>query len=123
VQWGRYLCLYAAPSVEWLPADGMRGLLDRLLTWLERAAAGTLDPDGQPLHPPTAYPKANGFVIVTSNLGDRVPRAAEPGGAVVRQFAWCVRDGDRVDLLAWLTDGTGRDPGEHGRRRGREPAG
>lgn len=103
VQWGRYLCLYAAPSVEWVPADGMRGFVDRLLTWLERAAAGTLDPDGQPLHPPTAYPKANGFVIVTPNLGDRVPWAAGRGGGVVRQFAWCVRDGDRVDVLAWLT--------------------
>jgi integrative and conjugative element protein (TIGR02256 family) len=83
----------------------MRGLLDRLLTWLERAAAGTLDPDDQPLHPPTAYPKANGFVIVTSNLGDRVPWAAGRGGGVVRQFAWCVRDGDRIDVLAWLTMG------------------
>ena len=55
VQWQHLICLYAAPSVEWLPADGMRGLLDRLIAWLRRAAAGDLDPEDQPLHPPVAY--------------------------------------------------------------------
>jgi molybdopterin/thiamine biosynthesis adenylyltransferase len=53
VNWGSCLCLYAAPSVEWNPADGMRGFIGRLSKWVENAAAGTLDPDGQPLHPPT----------------------------------------------------------------------
>ena len=56
VQWGRSLCLYAAPSVEWVPSDGMDGFIGRLSTWVARAAEGTLDPDGQPLHPPVAYP-------------------------------------------------------------------
>ena len=27
VQWGSYLCLYQAPTVEWIPSDGMFGLL------------------------------------------------------------------------------------------------
>ena len=58
VQWGSHLCLYAAPSVEWVPSDGMDGFIERLSTWVVQAAAGTLDPDGQPLHPPVAYPSA-----------------------------------------------------------------
>src|SRR2546430_16856556 len=55
VQWQKTLCLYAAPAVEWLPSDGMSGLVDRLIRWLRQAAAGNLDPEGQPLHPPVAY--------------------------------------------------------------------
>jgi integrative and conjugative element protein (TIGR02256 family) len=104
VQWGSLLCLYAAPSVEWVPADGMRGLLDRLLRWLERAAEGMLDPDGQPLHPPVAYPTATGCAIVHPNLGNRVPWSTEVGDRVVCLYAWCVRDGDRIDVLNWLTE-------------------
>ncbi|MGW3993195.1 ThiF family adenylyltransferase [Amycolatopsis sp. NPDC004772] len=103
VNWGNVLCLYAAPSVEWIPADGMRGLVDRLLTWLGHAAAGTLDPDGQPLHPPVAFPTAPGCTVVEPNLGDRVPWAGGASSGVALQFAWCVRDGDRIDVLAWFT--------------------
>ena len=55
MQWGGLLCLYAAPAVEWNPADGMFGLLDRLWQWLESAAAGELDPQAAPLHPPITY--------------------------------------------------------------------
>jgi len=33
----------------------MFGLVDRLLSWLEKAAADELDPDGEPLHPPVTY--------------------------------------------------------------------
>lgn len=55
VQWGGLLCLYAAPAVEWNPSDGMFGLLDRLWHWLESAAAGELDPEAAPLHPPVTY--------------------------------------------------------------------
>ena len=74
MQWGSYLCLYAATSVEWNPADGMRGFIGRLSKWIERAAAGTLDPDGQPLHPPVVYSKSEaGRLLVHPDLGDRVP--------------------------------------------------
>ncbi len=55
VQWRSLLCLYAAPAVEWNPADGMFGFLDRLWQWLESAAAGQLDPEAAPLHPPVTY--------------------------------------------------------------------
>lgn len=102
VQWGRHLCIYAAPSVEWDPSDGMRGLLDRLMLWLERAALGTLDPEGQPLHPPVAYSAASaGQLVVRADVGDRAPWSSDgPASRVL--FAWCVQDGDRVDLLEWL---------------------
>lgn len=68
VQWTSSLCLYLAPDTEWDPRDGMYGFFDRLVSWLESAAAGTLDPDDAPLHPPVAY-SATGtpLVIPTQN--------------------------------------------------------
>ncbi len=84
VQWGSLLCLYAAPSVEWVPADGMFGLLDRLSVWLERASLGELDPDDQPLHPPVAYTKASEtFLIVRADIGSRAPAAQITGRKTV----------------------------------------
>lgn len=105
VQWSHHLCLYAAAAVEWNPGDGMRGLIDRLNAWLVRAAAGTLDPDGQPLHPPVTYSSAvAGQLIVHPNVGDRVPWAESViTGRTELVFGWCRRTGDRVDVLEWLT--------------------
>jgi integrative and conjugative element protein (TIGR02256 family) len=104
VQWGSHVCIYAAPSVEWSPADGMRGLIDRLVLWLERAAHGTLDPEGQPLHPPVAYstPSA-GHLVVHADVGDRVPWSSKSGANL--QFAWCATDGSRIDVVEWLDYG------------------
>ena len=80
VQWGVQLCLYAAPSVEWVPADGMFGLIERLTVWLERAALGELDPDDQPLHPPVAYTSgAAGVMVVRADLGELAPAASSSG--------------------------------------------
>jgi integrative and conjugative element protein (TIGR02256 family) len=80
VQWGFQLCLYAAPSVEWVPADGMFGLIERLTLWLERASLGELDPDDQPLHPPVAYvSRASGVVVVHADIGAEAPPAQDPG--------------------------------------------
>lgn len=97
VQWGRQLCLYQAPTTEWAPADGMFGFVERLLQWYERAAAGTLDAPGQPLHPPVAYSSREvGCLVVHANA----PRAAGSpwlGVAVLRQAG-----PDRVDVLGWL---------------------
>jgi len=91
VQWARYLCLYAATSVEWNPADGIRGFIERLTSWLENAAAGTLDPDGQPLHPPVTYRSGwVGSVVVHPDLGDRVPWGdSVTPGQTNQLFAWC----------------------------------
>lgn len=105
VQWGRHLCLYAAAAVEWNPGDGMRGLVERLMTWLENAAAGTLDPDGQPLHPPVIYAKARaGSLVVHPDLGERVPwHGGLTLGQTQQLYAWCDRVDRRVDVRAWMT--------------------
>jgi hypothetical protein len=83
----------------------MDGFLERLSEWIVRAAAGTLDPDGQPLHPPVAYPTTGaGVVVVHPDVGDRAPWAPAnelgppPAGVAV---AWCTVTGDRVDVLEW----------------------
>jgi integrative and conjugative element protein (TIGR02256 family) len=104
VQWGRHLCLYLAPSVEWNPADGMRGFIARLSEWLERAVAGTLDPDGQPLHPPVVYGKAGaGRVLMHPDIADLAPWGADgAGSASLTLFAWCVTRNRRIDVLEWL---------------------
>ncbi|RYB90060.1 hypothetical protein EUA06_11655 [Nocardioides glacieisoli] len=114
VQWGTFLCLYAAESVEWNSADGMRGFVERLLAWLENAAAGTLDPDDRPLHPPsTATSPAAGRLVVRPDLADRVPWAKESSGPAGTPsatqataevaYGWCVHDGSRFEILEWLT--------------------
>lgn len=80
VQWGCLLCLYASPSVEWVPAAGLFGLVERLLLWLERAALGELDPDDQPLHPPVAYTSSvHGVTVVHPDLGGLAPYDGEAG--------------------------------------------
>lgn len=71
VQWGNQMCLYRSRATEWNPADGMFGYFKRLLLWLRRAAAGELDPVGEPIHPPVAYPKSNLAIIVRADA----PRA------------------------------------------------
>jgi hypothetical protein len=106
VQWGRIICLYAAPSVEWLPADGMRGLLDRLIAWLRRAASGDLDPEGQPLHPPVAYLSLSaGVAVVRPDLPASEPeQTAGSGGPARMMVAVCRQDRlDRVDVTEWVT--------------------
>jgi integrative and conjugative element protein (TIGR02256 family) len=97
VQWRRHLCLYVSPSTEWHPSDGMFGLVERLLLWLDRAAAGSLDAAGEPLHPPPAYPaREAGAVIVRADTLP-VPEASELLLAVLRP-----RDADRVEIVGWL---------------------
>lgn len=103
VQWGRHLCLYAAPSVEWNPGDGLRGLFDRLADWLENAAAGTLDPEGQPLHPPAVYHSATaGQLLVRRDIGAIAPWAGSSAHRTRVLYAWCVRRDGRSDVLEWL---------------------
>ena len=63
VQWGDSICLYQAPEVEWVPAQGMFGFMERLNKWLQAAAANELDPIGMPLHPPVAYATSNYSIV------------------------------------------------------------
>ena len=108
VQWQKIICLYAAPSVEWLPADGMRGLIDRLILWLRRAAAGDLDPEGQPLHPPVAYATwAAGVAVVWPDLPRslQLRRTGVPASARF-MVAVCRQDRlDRADVIEWISPG------------------
>lgn len=49
---GRYLCLFLDPSNQRSPSDGMFGFVERIDQWFGDAAAGRLDPDNGPRHPP-----------------------------------------------------------------------
>jgi len=104
VQWGSYLCLYAAPSIEWNPSDGMRGLISRLSEWIDHAAEGTLDPEGQPLHPPAVYTSSDhGSVLIHPDIGERAPWAAKGLPTDIhRMMAWCAVGNQRLDLLEWV---------------------
>lgn len=106
VQWGNFLCLYAATSVEWSPGDGMRGFIGRLSKWIANAAAGTLDPNGQPLHPPVVYADArSGRLLVHPDLGDLVPWRDDGSATNCKTLiAWCSVNHERrrVDVHEWI---------------------
>lgn len=112
VQWGLMPCLYVAPSVEWDPGQGMFGYLKRLWLWLNEAAAGQLDPDDAPMHPPVAYQSASDDVPLI------IPRVDTPG---VSSAAWIGGvelkkvSASRVDLGRW-------DESIESWRRGHAPA-
>jgi len=97
VQWGRFPCLYVSPSVEWNPSDGMAGFVQRLVLWLERAAAGQLDAPGEPLHPPVAYTTGDaGLVVVRADAPAADGDMPWLGAGLLRR----VND-SRVDLVGW----------------------
>ena len=119
VQWRCQLCLYAAPSIEWDPADGMFGLIQRLGHWLRQAALGNLDPDDQPLHPPVAYTSGiHGVIVIRADLAGRAPststthrgnsshrsaqtQEANPDARLVVGLT-LDRSGSRRDLVEWM---------------------
>lgn len=102
VQWRREPCLYRAPTVEWSPADGMYGFIERLFLWLERAAAGTLDAAGAPLHPPVQYRSSDAPLVI--------PRADAP---VLDDDPWLGTASvehprpERFDLVGWVPRSNG----------------
>jgi len=109
VQWGFSLCLYQAPSVEWIPSDGMYGFFERLELWLRHAARGELDPAGAPLHPPVAY-RTRGTPVI-------IPRRDTPPVANTPWVGWVATQPHgtaRVDLGEWTAnrdrDGTHNAP-------------
>ncbi len=97
VQWRRSLCLYVSPTTEWQPSDGMFGFLERLLLWINRAAAGALDPAGEPIHPPPSYATREGGAVVIRVDTPPVGSAAWVGFAVLRRMSE-----SRADLVGWL---------------------
>lgn len=102
VQWGSFLCLYAAPTVEWQPHDGMFGFLERLDLWLRRAAIGELDPADAPLHPPVAYPSGSAPRLVIRANAPEVTDAAWIGLARIRRIS-----ANRLDVAGWTEDLSG----------------
>ena len=102
VQWGSYLCLYAAPTVEWQPHDGMFGFLERLELWFRRASVGELDPAGAPLHPPVAYPTGAAPRLVIRTNAPEVTDTTWVGLAQLRR-----RGPHRLDLVGWTDDLSG----------------
>lgn len=100
VQWSRYLCLYQAPDVEWDPADGMFGFIERLWKWLEKGALDELDPVGGALHPPATYPQAGASYYVIPRVDTpAVGRVPWTGYACLR----AVRE-RRADVVGWTDD-------------------
>jgi predicted acylesterase/phospholipase RssA len=96
VHWGRVLCLYQSPSTEWLPSDGMYGLVERLFLWLEAAAAGELDPEDAPLHPPVTYNEGSRLVV---------PRVDTPAVQDAPWLGWV-----KAEQAKWRTDLVGWEP-------------
>lgn len=98
VQWKNHLCLYQAPSTEWNVNDGMFGYLSRLDVWLDYAAAGQLNPSGEPLHPPVAY-------IADGPLRVVIPRSNTPAVST-DNWVGLARLGKlseiRADITAWM---------------------
>lgn len=99
VQWGDRICLYQAPEVEWAPAQGMFGFMDRVIEWLRAGAANELDPIGMPLHPPVAYATSNYSIVPCVDA----PKPEHPfwGG-----FVEVTRDGEvAAELGRWSAYG------------------
>jgi len=97
VQWVRHLCLYLSKDTEWNISDGMYGYIERLNQWLVRAASNSHESDGQPLHPPVAYPFNEDLptVIIKKNT----PSFEDSfwiGFAIIKPI-----NKDRIDLIGW----------------------
>lgn len=111
VQWGKFLCMYLAPDVEWSPSDGMYGFIERLNNWFAAAARNELDPDDAPLHPPVVYNQGlSGFTIV---IRENVPPEAESAfwlGSASLRFI----HETRYDLVGWHNDIADVSAGNHG---------
>jgi predicted acylesterase/phospholipase RssA/proteasome lid subunit RPN8/RPN11 len=74
----------------------MYGFLQRLSLWLSRAAAGELDPDDAPLHPPVIYGQTGSRLFV---VGADAP--APEGEAAWVGFAKTESREHRVDIVGW----------------------
>ena len=104
VNWTRHLCLYQS-KIEWNPADGLYGYLDRLKLWLSRAAINDMDPVEGPLHPPVN--------IIDYNQKPFIIRANCPveAGEYWLGLAELLKLPNRFELVGW-NDLTGDWPAE-----------
>lgn len=82
---GSALCLYLDPAREWQPAHGMRGLINRLWSWLDDAVSARFDPSTALYHAVGGVPHATSgapTIVVRHPIDDAI-RAAN-GHLVVR---------------------------------------
>ena len=95
VQWGCLLCLYQSPDTQWIPSQGMFGLIAQLDEWLRRGTRNELDDPEGPLHPPIAYTAASTSICVNADTPDR---STWPwfGAAVLRR-----RKPDLLEVNGW----------------------
>ena len=95
VQWGCQLCLYLAPTTQWIPSGGMFGLIKQLNNWLSKAAKNELDDPEGPLHPPIAYPSSKMTICVQA---DTPPRETWPwfGAGILTP-----RRSGLIDITGW----------------------
>lgn len=101
---GRILCVYLDTDREWHPALGASGVIDRLVEWLQDAAADRFDARSALYHPIGGLPPS--------------PRAAgtlvmrQPNDALARpqvgRAAINLRSSHRCDLVSWSSR-TGED--------------
>jgi hypothetical protein len=97
ILWGKYICLYLSEN-DWDPADGMFGYLERLADWFVRAANGTLEEVGQPVHPPLSYPSSDaGSVMIPVDFPEVSAGTAWTGMAALTLAAK-----DRAEIVMWL---------------------
>lgn len=100
VVFGKVLCLYRAPDVEWDSALGVLGFVAKLEQWLRDAAANALDAVGAPMHPPVAYPERPDASTVVVRANTPVVTGTWHGFAQLHE----VRP-DRFDVVAWIGGG------------------
>jgi hypothetical protein len=99
VQRNRWLCLYQAPATEWNVNDGMFGYVGRLDVWLDHAAAGELNPSGEALHPPVAYPASDPIRLV-------IPRTDAPPVSTENWIGFAELASvseTRADIVGWMS--------------------
>lgn len=97
VQWATHICLYRSPDIEWAPADGMYGFIERLNRWFGAAALGELDPDDAPLHPPVIYGQGSTRIVAKANTPEVPKGSAVWHGTAVLQPVHKTR----MDLVGW----------------------
>lgn len=94
VTWTKFPCLYRS-EIEWNPADGMFGFVERLSLWLTRAAANDMDPAEWALEPPH---HSTDFSQTRFLFSADAPAAA---GAVWIGWAHLQPHENRTDVIGW----------------------
>lgn len=100
VVWGEYLCLHLGNN-DWDPGRGMAGLADRLLTWFEHVAAGTITGPELPWDPPiTRADRQLGCLVIHPEIP---PEAFTGAGPWLVLAVIEATGGGTYQLRRWLT--------------------